>query len=98
MKRKRYGLVYTVKQAGKYRRVQRARAKSKAKICVLMKVHEFKNGVVHLVRYWIETDSVTIHRYSADFYADNFPGNGVFYRKKKNYRRPPGYSRKWDNL
>lgn len=96
--KKQFGLVREIRNAGKYRQVKKARAKSRAEVCVLVKAHILRGEVIHLVRYWIETDSVTIHRYSANFYYNNFPGPGVFFRKKKTSRRLPGYSRKWENL
>lgn len=96
--KKKFGKICEIAGASKFRQVRRALAKSRAQYCVLLKAQDF-GEVVHLVRYWIKTDSVTIHRYSTDYYYDHFPGVGVFFRKgRSSSKRPPGYSRKWDNL
>jgi len=95
MQRRKLGLLKTFYTASRLRHVQSARAKSKRNTVLVNLATRWIGGYVVLVRYWVKTDTVTIHRYTDEYYAEHFTHNG-FWRPKSRSRS--GYSRKWDDL
>ncbi len=89
------GLVLTLNNADKYRQVRLARTKRATTVVTIS--NRVYGGYVLLVRYWVKTNTVTIHKYTERYYHDHF--DGAFWRPKpKGGNRPPGYSRKWEQL